>query len=51
MHLTVPPQPTGYFQLIHPLDTAPLVKPSLLSCLRDLAKKYGKRLTEDHAVI
>ena len=26
-------------------------KSSLVSCLRDLARKYGKRLTGDHAVI
>ena len=39
------------FELIHLSGVSTYFKSSLVSCLRDLARKYGKRLTEDYAVI
>jgi hypothetical protein len=49
--LSEPPQPTVSFELIHPQDVSAFCKSSLVSCLRSLARKYGKRLTQNHAVI
>jgi len=46
-----PLQPTVSFELIHRPKTSAIFKSSNATCLRGLAGKYGKRLTEDYAVI
>jgi hypothetical protein len=48
---SIPPQTTVSFYLIYRQETSIIFKSPLASCLRDLAGKHGKRLTEVHEVI